>query len=86
MLAAGPVQSLLVNRSAIDGVVPAPGGAHFTSCVPDYGRDEAFQREYARSAGSEDTWRRFEAGYLSGGENAYAEAVRRFHAAAAETA
>jgi glutaconate CoA-transferase, subunit A len=86
MLAAGPVQSLLVNRSVIDGVVPAPGGAHFTSCVPDYGRDEAFQREYARSAGSEDTWRRFEAGYLSGDENAYAEAVRRFHAAAAETA
>ncbi len=86
LLAAGPVQSLLVNRSVIDGVVAAPGGAHFTSCVPDYGRDEAFQREYARSAGSEDTWRRFEADYLSGDENAYADAVRRFHASAAATA
>jgi glutaconate CoA-transferase, subunit A len=83
LLAAGPVQSLLVSRSVIDGVVAAPGGAHFTSCVPDYGRDEAFQKEYVRSAASEDTWRRFEADYLSGDENAYAEAVRRFHASAA---
>ena len=32
-----------VNRAMVDGVVEAPGGAHFTSCVPDYGRDEAFQ-------------------------------------------
>jgi glutaconate CoA-transferase, subunit A len=83
MLAAGPVQSLLVSRSVIDGVVAAPGGAHFTSCVPDYRRDEAFQQEYVRSAGSEETWRRFAADYLSGDETAYADAVRRFHAAAA---
>ena len=34
----------------VDGVVEAPGGAHFTSCVPDYDRDEAFQREYAAAA------------------------------------
>ena len=33
-----------------DGVVEAPIGAHFTECVPDYGRDEAFQKEYAASA------------------------------------
>ena len=31
----------------VDGVIEAPGGAHFTECPPDYGRDEAFQREYA---------------------------------------
>ncbi len=86
LLAAGPVQSLLVSRSVVDGVVAAPGGAHFTSCVPDYGRDEAFQKEYVRSAGSEDTWRRFAADYLSGDEEAYAGAVRRFHAAAAASA
>lgn len=30
------------------GVVETPGGAHFTSCVPDYGRDKAFQAEYAK--------------------------------------
>ena len=36
----------------VDHVVELPGGAHFTSCLPDYGRDEAFQREYAQSAAS----------------------------------
>jgi glutaconate CoA-transferase subunit A len=86
LLAAGPAQSLLVNRSMIDGVVAAPGGAHFTSCVPDYGRDETFQKEYVRSAGSQEAWQRFTAGYLSGDETAYAGAVRRFHDAAAASA
>jgi glutaconate CoA-transferase subunit A len=46
---AGPVQSLLLNRMMVDGVVEAPGGARFTSCVPDYGRDEALQRRYAEA-------------------------------------
>ena len=81
--ASGPVQSLLVNRAMIDGVVEAPGGAHFTSCVPDYARDEAFQAEYARSAASPQAWERFRADYLSGDEAAYQAAVRRFQAAAA---
>jgi glutaconate CoA-transferase, subunit A len=80
LLASGPVQSLLVNRAMIDGVVEAPGGAHFTSCVPDYARDEAFQAEYARSAASPQAWEQFRAGYLSGDEAAYQEAVRRFRA------
>jgi glutaconate CoA-transferase, subunit A len=40
-------QTLLLNRMMVDGVVDAPGGAGFTSCVPDYGRDETAQREYA---------------------------------------
>ena len=31
----------------VDGVIEAPGGAGFTSCVPDYGRDEAAQKAYA---------------------------------------
>jgi len=78
LLASGPVQSLLVNRTMIDGVVEAPGGAHFTSCVPDYGRDEAFQAEYAASAASPEAWQRFRSGYLSGDEAAYQEAVGRF--------
>jgi glutaconate CoA-transferase subunit A len=80
LLASGPVQSLLVNRTMIDGVVEAPGGAHFTSCVPDYARDEAFQAEYARSAASPQAWERFRADYLSGDEAAYQEAVRCFRA------
>jgi glutaconate CoA-transferase, subunit A len=78
LLASGPVQSLLVNRAMVDGVVEAPGGAHFTSCVPDYGRDEAFQAEYVKSAASDEAWQRFQADYLAGDEAAYHEAVRRF--------
>jgi glutaconate CoA-transferase, subunit A len=35
LLAGAPVQSLLINRSMVDGVVRVPGGAHFTSCAPD---------------------------------------------------
>ncbi len=51
LLGDGPPQSLLVNRAMVHGVVETPNGAHFTSCVPDYGRDEAFQAEYAEAAG-----------------------------------
>jgi glutaconate CoA-transferase, subunit A len=78
LLAGGPVQSLLVNRAMVAGVVEAPGGAHFTSCVPDYGRDEAFQAEYAASAASPQAWQRFRSRYLSGDEAGYQDAVRRF--------
>jgi glutaconate CoA-transferase subunit A len=75
LLAAGPVQSLLVNRMMVDGVVETPHGAHFTSCVPDYDRDEAFQREYAASAASPEAWARFEATYLNRDEPRYQAAV-----------
>ena len=33
------------------GVVETPNGAHFTTCTPDYERDETFQRAYAAAAG-----------------------------------
>ncbi|WP_020495476.1 CoA transferase subunit A [Sciscionella marina] len=46
-LAEGAPQTLLCNRTMVDGVVEIPRGAHFTSCAPDYGRDEKFQRAYA---------------------------------------
>ena len=58
------------------GVVEAPNGAHFTSCAPDYERDEEFQRDYAAAAeGSGDlgarsrprTWSGSEADYQRGG-------------------
>lgn len=52
----GPPQTLLLNRMMVDGVVEAPGGAGFTSCVPDYGRDEDLQRRYAEAAGDLATW------------------------------
>ncbi|GAA2643576.1 CoA transferase subunit A [Paractinoplanes durhamensis] len=66
----GPPQGLLLNRMMVDGVVETPHGAHFTSCVPDYGRDEAFQREYATAP-----WDQFRATYLDGDEESYQKAV-----------
>ncbi|MGC5016160.1 CoA transferase subunit A [Streptosporangium sp. DT93] len=78
LLKEGPVQSLLISRSMVAGVVETPGGAHFTGCEPDHGRDEAFQRAYARAAADPEAWRAFRERYLSGDEAAYQEAVRRY--------
>ncbi len=78
LLAEGPVQSLLIHRGMVDGVAETPGGAHFTSCMPDYGRDEEFQAEYAASASSPQAWLQFQSVFLSGDEAAYQEAVRSF--------
>jgi len=63
-LAEGPVHTLRIPRSHVDGVVEAPGGAHFTECPPDYGRDEAFQREYAATAKDPDAWAQFRRDWL----------------------
>ncbi len=75
-----PPQSLLLNRMMVDGVVESPGGAHFTSCVPDYGRDEAFQRAYAQAAADPEAWRSFEQRFLDGSEHDYRDAVRALEA------
>ena len=75
LMDAGPPQGLLLNRMMVDGVVVTPRGAHFTSCVPDYDRDEAFQREYATAAASPGDWARFRAAYLDGDEEHYQKAV-----------
>ncbi|MEU9379208.1 CoA-transferase [Streptomyces sp. NPDC048255] len=72
---AGPPQSLLVSRHSVTGVVETPNGAHFTSCAPDYDRDEAFQKLYATTP-----WPEFAARFLSGGgEHDYQSAVRTWH-------
>jgi glutaconate CoA-transferase subunit A len=65
----GAVQSLRINRLMVDGVIEARFGAHFTSCTPDYERDEAFQREYATTARDEDAWDAFRARYLDVGSH-----------------
>jgi glutaconate CoA-transferase subunit A len=62
---------LLISRLHVDGVVEATGGAHFTSCVPDYERDEAFQRSYASSAKSPEAWAEFKAAWLDLSEADY---------------
>jgi glutaconate CoA-transferase subunit A len=61
LVAAAPPQALLLNRMMVDAVVETPNGAHFTSCVPDYGRDEAFQRAYAAAAADLEAWPAFAA-------------------------
>ncbi len=75
LVAGGPLQSLVINRMMVAGVVEAPGGAHFTECLPDYGRDERFQREYAASAKDDEAWEAFRAKYLDMSEDEYRKAV-----------
>jgi len=64
LTAKAPPQTLLVPRIFVNHVVEAPGGAHFTSCEPDYGRDEDFQKTYAAAARSDEDWAEFEERYL----------------------
>ncbi|MEX1007663.1 MAG: CoA-transferase [Acidimicrobiia bacterium] len=66
----GPIQTLKINRLMTHGVVEAAHGAHFTECVPDYERDEAFQREYALTARDADAWSAWTAKYLDCGNHA----------------
>jgi glutaconate CoA-transferase subunit A len=63
-LGEGSVHTLKINRTMTDGVIEAPGGAHFTECPPDYGRDEAFQKEYAATAKDPRLWQEFWTRYL----------------------
>jgi len=72
----GPPQSLVISRLMVDGVIEAPGGAHFTSCVPDYERDEAFQKEYVASARSAEAWAAFRESWLQLSEQDYQAKVR----------
>jgi glutaconate CoA-transferase subunit A len=76
LLASGSVHTLRVPRLLVTGVVEAPGGAHFTSCVPDYGRDEAFQTDYVKAAGDPEAWSTFATRYLEVSEDEYQAAVR----------
>jgi glutaconate CoA-transferase subunit A len=74
-LAAAGVATLRIPRMHVTGVVEAPHGAHFTSCEPDYGRDEQFQRDYAAAAKDAGAWAEFAARYLQGGEADYQRAA-----------
>jgi glutaconate CoA-transferase subunit A len=71
---AAPPQTLLIKRLHVSGVVEAPSGAHFTSCAPDHGRDEAFQRLYASMP-----WPEFAERFLAGDEQTYRTAVEAWH-------
>jgi acyl CoA:acetate/3-ketoacid CoA transferase alpha subunit len=76
LMAGCPPQGLLISRAFTHGVVEVPGGAHFTSCAPDYGRDETFQRAYADAAADPAAWARFRRRFLHGGEETYRAAVK----------
>jgi glutaconate CoA-transferase, subunit A len=67
----GTLQQMRISRMMVDGVVHAPGGAHFTSCDPDYPRDEAVQRAYAASARSPEAWAEFRAAWVDLPEDDY---------------
>lgn len=72
--------SFLVDRTMIDGVVEAPGGALFTSCDPDYARDEKLQAEYVRAAaagGSE--WDDFSRRFVEVSEDVFAVERAKLH-------
>ena len=64
LTAEGSFHTLRISRLMVTGVVEAPNGAHFTECPPDYGRDEAFQKEYAATASSPELWDAFKEKYL----------------------
>ena len=71
LLEGGTIHTLKISRRLVTGVVEAPGGAHFTSCTPDYERDEAFQREYAASAKTPEDWEAFRTGWIDLSEDEY---------------
>jgi glutaconate CoA-transferase subunit A len=71
----GEPSSLKIHRWMTAGVVLSHNGAHFTSCAPDYDRDEAFQREYVTAAKDPALWKAFASRYLEGTEEDYQAAV-----------
>lgn len=84
LAAAAHPATLRINRSMVRGVVEAPDGAHFTSCLPDYERDERFQRAYVEAARDPERWAAFRERFLSGDEAAYRAAVAELRAEEAE--
>ncbi|MEZ5114605.1 MAG: CoA-transferase [Nocardioidaceae bacterium] len=78
MLLDAPIQSMLLNRTMVAGVVETPNGAHFTTCTPTYERDEKFQKAYATAAKTPEDWAAFQARFLSGSETDYQDAVQAF--------
>ncbi len=79
LVKAVPQQAIVLNRMMVDGVVEAPGGAHFT-LSGSHARDEKFQRHYVEAAKDPETWAAFKARYLDVSEADYQSAVKEFAA------
>ncbi len=75
LLKEGSHHTLRISRLWTDGVVETPNGAHFTSCAPDYERDEAFQKGYAASAKSPEAWAEWRTAWLDLDEEGYQQKV-----------
>ena len=59
-----PLHTPGIARPWVHAVVEARGGAGFTSCDPDYGRDEATQEAYAAAAKDPHVWARWYADWM----------------------
>ena len=59
------------ERYLVKGVVHAPGGAHPTTCAPDYGWDMSHFKRYVASAAEEGGWQAYMDEFVSPGEAAY---------------
>jgi acyl CoA:acetate/3-ketoacid CoA transferase alpha subunit len=79
----GTLARTLVHRLLTDGVAETVRGAHFTSCAPDYGRDERMQKEYAAAAADDDAWAAFRGRYVDVEEAGYLAAADEAKAASA---
>jgi glutaconate CoA-transferase subunit A len=75
----GPLLSIVVNRLQTDAVVATPAGAHFTSCPPDYPRDEPFLLHYAASA-EPGAWEAFAQRFVHVDDDEYRRSVASWHA------
>ena len=73
---AGTELRLRIARMMVDGVVHRPGGARFTSCVPDYERNEDLQKEYASAARSPEAWEAFRKEWVDVSEDEFQAKVR----------
>ncbi len=73
---AHPLSTVPIHRMLTDGVAESRGGAHFTANPPDYGRDEAFQKDYAAAASDPAEWETFARRYIYVSDDEYQAHVR----------
>lgn len=85
LLGEGPLQSVVVTRLLTDAVAEVPLGAHFTSCPPDYARDEALQRRYAKAAADPGAWAEFAGRFVTVDQSDYRRALDEVPAPASGT-
>lgn len=67
--------SMPIERSLVHSVIPAPFGAHPTSCAPRYGIDVAHLKAYSASAAEDDGWLHYMERYITSGEEEYIASV-----------